>query len=126
VLLARRGLDLLCELGPSRHQGRRVLSRVERNRRSRHLLGDYSSGTIPIVQYNERIRWLSFDDPPPELLEQRALYVVEAERDEASKLAPRFQEFAKVGEIARTRGGRTITRYIIYTAAKPAQPVLDR
>jgi 4-amino-4-deoxy-L-arabinose transferase-like glycosyltransferase len=89
-------------------------------------LGYYSSGTIPIVQYNERIRWLSFDDPPPELLEQRALYVVEAERDEASKLAPRFQEFAKVGEIARTRGGRTITRYIIYTAAKPAQPVLDR
>lgn len=89
-------------------------------------LGFYASGAVPIVQYNERIRWLSFGDPPSLLLEQRGLYVVEADRDLSSELSPRFQEFQRIGEISRKRGGKTIASYILYAAAIPTRPVLDQ
>ena len=88
-------------------------------------LGFYSRSARPIVEYNERIRWLSFGDPPPSLFEQRGLYVVEADRDVSSELSPRFQEFTKIAEIARTRGGKTIAKYVIYLVAKPTRSVLD-
>ena len=88
-------------------------------------LSFYSSDAIPIIEYNERIRWLSFGDPPPSLFEQRGLYVVEADRDESSRLSPRFQEFERIGELSRKRGGKTIASYIIYAAARPVRPVLD-
>jgi len=88
-------------------------------------LSFYSSDAIPIIEYNERMRWLSFGDPPPSLFEQRGLYVVEADRDESSRLSPRFQEFERIGELSRKRGGKTIASYIIYAAARPVRPVLD-
>jgi 4-amino-4-deoxy-L-arabinose transferase-like glycosyltransferase len=88
-------------------------------------LGFYSRGDRPIVQYNERIRWLSFGTPLPSLFEGRGLYVAQSDRDSALEIAPRFSEFRKIAEVARTRGGQLITSYVIYLVAKPRRPVLD-
>jgi hypothetical protein len=88
-------------------------------------LSIYSRGDRPIIQYNERIRWLSFGTPQPSVFDGRGLYVAQADRDAAQELAPRFSEFRKIAEIDRTRGGETITNYVIYLVAKPTQSVLD-
>jgi hypothetical protein len=88
-------------------------------------LSVYSKSARPIVEFNERMRWLSFGDPNASLFDQRGLYVVEANRDVPSELPPRFLEFKKIGEIARSRDGRTIANYAIYLVAQPTQSVLD-
>ncbi len=88
-------------------------------------LSVYSTSARPIVEFNERMRWLSFGDPDASLFDQRGLYVIEANRDPPSELAPRFAEFKKLGEIARRRDGRTIANYAIYLVAKPTRSVLD-
>jgi hypothetical protein len=48
----------------------------------------YSRGAIPIIQYNERIRWLSFGSPQPSLFAGHGLYVAQADRDSSAELAP--------------------------------------
>jgi 4-amino-4-deoxy-L-arabinose transferase-like glycosyltransferase len=88
-------------------------------------LNIYSRAPRPIIQYNERIRWLSFDAPPAEVFGQRGLYVVEAARDLSSELAPRYAEFKRIAAIDRSRDGRAITRYVVYLVAKPTRSILD-
>jgi 4-amino-4-deoxy-L-arabinose transferase-like glycosyltransferase len=85
----------------------------------------YSRSANPIIQFNERIRWLAFDNPRAALFDQRGLYVAETGRDASSELAPRFQEFKKIAQIARTRGGKTIATYDLYLVAMPRRSVLD-
>ena len=85
----------------------------------------YSRGDRPIIQYNERIRWLSFGTPQPSLFDERGLYVAQADRDSSAELAPRFAEFRKIAEIDRTREGQIIANYVIYLVAKPTRSVLD-
>jgi hypothetical protein len=85
----------------------------------------YARSAKPVIEYNERVRWLAFGDPQASLFEQRGLYVVEAERDVSSELSRRFQEFTKIATIARTRGGGIITNYVVYLVAKPTRGILD-
>ena len=88
-------------------------------------LGIYSRSGNPVIQFNERIRWLAFDNPPTSLFDQRGIYVAETGRDALSELLPRFREFTKITQLARTRGGKTIARYDVYLVAKPSRSVLD-
>jgi 4-amino-4-deoxy-L-arabinose transferase-like glycosyltransferase len=85
----------------------------------------YSTGTIPIVQFNERLRWLSFAQPQPNILSQPGLYVAEAGRDLASTLAGRFSRITKFAEISRYRHGKQIQAYVLYRLEGPTAPILD-
>jgi len=88
-------------------------------------LSFYADGTLPIVQFEERIRWLSFPRPPAAVFYQRGLYVADTDRDRSADLAHRFFEFRKIGELARTRNGKLIAEYVIYLVEKPTEAVLD-
>jgi hypothetical protein len=88
-------------------------------------LSIYSRAARPIIQYNERIRWLSFGAPPTGVFDKRGLYVVEAGRDLSSELASRFAEFRRIADIDRSRDGNAITRYVVYLVAKPTRSILD-
>jgi 4-amino-4-deoxy-L-arabinose transferase-like glycosyltransferase len=85
----------------------------------------YAPGARPVLQFNERVRWLSFAPPTAALLSQPALYVANVGRDRSSLLCARFAEVKKVGEISRRRNGSEIARYVVYRLDKPTAPVLD-
>ncbi len=88
-------------------------------------LAYYGSGAIPVVQFNERVRWLAFQPPPAAVLARPGLYVANVGRDRSSKLCARFAEVKKIGEVSRRRNGREVARYVLYRLAKPTAPVLD-
>jgi hypothetical protein len=85
----------------------------------------YGSPAIPVLQFNERVRWLSFPQPSQSLLSQPALYIANVGRDRSSWLVSRFAEVKKLGEISRRRHGAEIERYVVYRLDKPIGPVLD-
>ena len=87
-------------------------------------LSVYSHGARPIIQFNERPRWLSLGGTPPSLL-GRGLYVVEADRDESREISTRFRVLEKVAAIERTRDGRRITTYALYLVAEPRNSPLN-
>jgi len=89
-------------------------------------LAYYSSSRIPVLQFNERLRWISFQKPPAAVLSQPGLYVANARRDLSSRLRERFAEVKKIGEVSRRRNGREIARYVLYRVDKPTAPVLNR
>jgi 4-amino-4-deoxy-L-arabinose transferase-like glycosyltransferase len=85
----------------------------------------HSDGAIPILQFDEPMRWLSFERPQESLFSSPGLYVTEDVRDRSDELVSRFREMRRVGEVPRTRDGRLIARYVIYLVAKPSRAVLD-
>lgn len=87
-------------------------------------LSVYSRAARPIIQFNERLRWLSLAGSPPPPLE-RGVYVVEAARDESREISARFRVLEKVAEIRRTRNGRPIATYVLYLVAEPRTAPLD-
>ena len=86
-------------------------------------LAYYSTGTIPVLQFNERVRWLAFPPAPPEMLTQPGLYVAEEKRDLSSELKQRYSAMKKVGEVSRRRKGRDIQHYIVYRLEAPTAPM---
>lgn len=89
------------------------------------LLSLYAGEGTPVIQFNERQRWLAFEQPHPALFLQPGLYVSEADKDKAGELRRRFAEVRLVGSAERRRGGRLIKRYVMYRVAQPVAPVLD-
>ena len=89
------------------------------------LLTIYSPGSIPVVQFNERLRWISFRPPRAELFLRPGLYVSETNKDLTDDLKRRFAEVSLVGSVVRQRGSKVIKRYVVYRLAQPVSPVLD-
>lgn len=85
----------------------------------------YSSGALPIVQFNERLRWLSFGVPQTQAYSDLGLYVAEADHDSADKLATRFARMIKIAVIGRYRRGQQIQSYVVYRLEKPIARILD-
>lgn len=75
----------------------------------------YMPAPTPVVQLNERFRYL--DQPPParDLLAGPLLYITEVRNDQSALLAQRFETIAPLTKIDRTRGGAIIDRYAVYT-----------
>jgi len=88
-------------------------------------LAYYWRGTIPVIQFNQRLRWLAFQQPSATVLTKPGLYVAEASRELTSELCRRFSVVRKVGEISRRRHGSQIRRYVVYRLEKPRAPVVD-
>lgn len=89
------------------------------------LLSFYTRGAPPVVQFDERLRWISFAPPPMEMFQQPGLYVSEAGRGRVDELQRRFLDVVLVATIARRRGGKAIKDYVVYRLAQPVAPVLD-
>jgi 4-amino-4-deoxy-L-arabinose transferase-like glycosyltransferase len=88
-------------------------------------LAYYWRGTVPVIQFNQRLRWIAFPQPPATVLSKPGLYVAEAGRELTSELCRRFSVVKKVGEISRRRHGKQIQRYVLYRLEKPTGPALD-
>ena len=89
------------------------------------LLTIYSPDAMPIIQFNERMRWISFEQPRAALFLHPGLYVSETNKDKSGELKRRFSEVTLVGSAVRLRGTKVINRYVIYRLAKPVSSVLD-
>jgi hypothetical protein len=89
------------------------------------LLSVYAPAT-PVIQFNERLRWLSFDQPRTSLFVGSGLYVTEANKDMSGDLARRFAEVKRVGSVARMRGDKVINLYAVYRLAAPVSSVLNK
>lgn len=89
------------------------------------LLAVYAAGKEPIVQFNERLRWISFDQPQPFAFLDRGLYVSEIDKDLSGELTRRFSKISRVGTVSRLRGDQVIKQYAVYRLAGPVSPVLN-
>lgn len=89
------------------------------------LLGVYSPATPPVIQFNERLRWISFQHPGAETFERPGLYVVETNKNLIAELKPRFSEVSLVDAVERRRGDEVIQRYVVYRLGRPISTVLD-
>ena len=85
----------------------------------------YSTRAIPVIQYNERLRWVSFEQPKPNVLSRPALYLADANRDLSNELTSRFSRVIKISEISRARHGKQIQRYVLYRLESPVAPILS-
>jgi hypothetical protein len=68
----------------------------------------------PIIQVNERFRYLNEPPPMPSLFTGPLLYVTEMRSDQASLLTTRFAQVTALAHIARYRNGATIDEYVVY------------
>ena len=84
----------------------------------------HSDGAIPILQFDEPMRWLLFERPQVSLFSSPGLYVTEDVRDRSDELVSRFREMSG-SEKSHGLGWRLIARYVIYLVAKPSRAVLD-
>ncbi len=89
------------------------------------LLSVYAS-RIPVFQFNERLRWIAFEQPPTSLFVGSGVYVSEAGKDLSSQLARRFKEMRRVANVTRMRGTKVIKRYAVYRLTAPVSSVLNQ
>jgi len=85
----------------------------------------YSASGIPVIQFNERLRWISFEQPKSKVMSQPGLYVADAGRDLSNELTNRFSRVTKIAEVNRLRHGKPIQRYVLYRLEGPTAPILD-
>ena len=68
----------------------------------------------PIVQVNERFRYMNEPPPASSLFTGPMLYVTEMRNDQATLLATHFAQVMPLAHIARYRNGATIDEYAVY------------
>ena len=78
-------------------------------------LSFYMPSHPPVVQVNERFRYLNEPPPPPSLFVGPLLYVTLTRNDQSALLAERFLRVMPLAQIARSRNGATIDEYTIYS-----------
>jgi 4-amino-4-deoxy-L-arabinose transferase-like glycosyltransferase len=89
-------------------------------------LSFYLPSNTPVIQINERDRWLAEPPPQPWWFEAPALYVTESWRDQAEVVRERFAKVTPLARIPRLRGGRVIEEYVVYRAERPVRSVLGQ
>jgi len=68
----------------------------------------------PVVQINERFRYVNEPPPPRDLFEGPVLYITEMRNDQAPLVAQHFSDVTPLAHIARVRNGATIDQYTVY------------
>jgi 4-amino-4-deoxy-L-arabinose transferase-like glycosyltransferase len=88
------------------------------------LLTYYGDPALPVVQRDQRQRWLFQDSPAEALFAAPGLAFGEADRDFAAELAPHFARVEEVARLQRRPHGRAMETYVVYRVADPIPPVL--
>jgi 4-amino-4-deoxy-L-arabinose transferase-like glycosyltransferase len=76
-------------------------------------------GELPILQYNDRIRYVMMPQPSPTLFQGTGLYVVEDHRDNADWLEPLFGSVELVDTVPRQVEGTLLETMRIYRLVDP-------
>jgi hypothetical protein len=79
----------------------------------------------PVVQIDERIRWINAPPPDPDLFRDPVIYVCHVPCTELSFLAPKFHKISELGRLARTRHGTVIETYGAFKLESPAGDPID-
>jgi hypothetical protein len=80
----------------------------------RGWLSFYMPTRPPVIQVNERFRWLNEPAPSREMFEGPLLYVTQIRNDQSEMLAKRFREVTPLAHIGRYRNGATYDEYMVY------------
>ena len=89
-------------------------------------LGVYMPAARPVIQYNERLRWIFQPPPDAAILGRRALYVAEDGKDRVAELRARFESVAEVARLSRYRGKQPLETFVVYRVETPTGAVLDQ
>jgi 4-amino-4-deoxy-L-arabinose transferase-like glycosyltransferase len=88
-------------------------------------LGFYLPSRAPVVQINERIRWVNAPNPDPELFRHPLLYVVDARRNEVELVRKLYLEVEELAHLQRVRHGYVLDSYLVYRVARPKGDPFD-
>jgi 4-amino-4-deoxy-L-arabinose transferase-like glycosyltransferase len=80
----------------------------------RGWLSFYLPSRPPVIQVNERYRWLNEPEPPAHLFNGPLLYVTQLRNDQSEVLTQRFREVMLLAHIGRYRNGATFDEYRVY------------
>jgi len=80
----------------------------------RGWLSFYLPTKPPVIQVNERFRWLNEPPPAADTFEGPLLYVTQIRNDQSEMLAKRFREVTPLAHIGRYRNGATFDEYRVY------------
>jgi len=83
------------------------------------------NGHLPVVQLNERIRYVMMPPVDPALFEAPGLYVSERRRDRSRLLEGRFAEVREVATLAREVDGHFLEELVVYKVTPPAKKPVD-
>ena len=81
-------------------------------------LSFYLPSCSPVIQMNERFRWLNAPEPPEQLFKGTLLYVTQSRNDQSEALAKRFGEVTRLAEIERSRNGARLDQYRVYRVGR--------
>ena len=81
--------------------------------------------TIPVLQLDERIRYVNLPPPDPLVLAAPGLYVELDRRADEALLRRRFRSVTRLENLSRDSAGAPISAYVLYRIADPIGPVLD-
>jgi 4-amino-4-deoxy-L-arabinose transferase-like glycosyltransferase len=89
------------------------------------LMTYYGDPAIPLVQPEQRMRWIFEPQPPETLFAAPGLALGEPGRHFDLILKMRFREVEPAGLLQRRQAGGTLEAYELYRVADPYAPVLD-
>ncbi len=98
---------------------------IARSYGSTSLLTYYGDPAFPVVERDQRQRWLFQDSPSEALFAAPGLAFGEADRDFAAELAPHFARVEEAARLVRRPNGRPMETYVVYRVADPIPPVLE-
>lgn len=79
----------------------------------------YLPSRPPVIQVNERYRWMNEPAPARNVFEGPLLYVTQIRNDQSKMLAERFREVTPLAHIGRYRNGATFDEYMVYRIEGP-------
>lgn len=83
------------------------------------------SGAVPVIQLDERIRYVQAPPPDAALLARPGVYVELERRDQGASLASRFGEVERLATLERSFRGKVIARYAVWRVAAARPGAVD-
>ncbi len=77
-------------------------------------LAFYLPGHPPVIQLNERSRYVNDAPPSPQLWRQPLIYVSQVRNEDSRELSRRFARVEPLGRVTRMRNGARIDEYAIF------------
>jgi hypothetical protein len=88
-------------------------------------LAFYLDRSKPVIQLNERSRYLNEASPDPQNLRGPLIYVSQERNEEIDYLSQRFAHVVPLEHVLRTRNGAVLDRYVIFRLDDPKAAVLS-
>jgi hypothetical protein len=89
------------------------------------LMRIYGDKDVPVIQPEQRMRWIFEPAPPESALQRPGLALGEAGRNFGLFMQVRYRNVEPLGTLTRRRDGRPAETYELFRVADPYAPVLD-